>query len=141
MIVQEHNDPLLPVSEQPPVKKGKKKKKRKIELSRGVHSVIKTAMRNNVDLTAIADYKANILLTLSSIIFTILIPVVLGNLEIIIDKHLFAPLFVLFATCVASIILAALITRPTKLSGQSFDISGQTQFSPFFFGITTNSLK
>ena len=138
MAVKQQNTPILPVGEQPIVtekkKKKKKKKKKNRELSRNVQNVIKTTMRNNVDLTAIADYKANILLTLSSLIFTILIPVVLANLEIILDEHLYVPIFLLFATCVTTMILAALATRPTKLSGQSFDISGQTQFSPFFFG-------
>ena len=98
------------------------------------YNVIKTSMRNNVEFTSIADNKANILLTLSSLLFTILIPVVLSNIEIIIDEMLYIPLMMLALTCVASIVMAALVTRPMKLSGQGFNVSGRTQFSPFFFG-------
>jgi len=98
------------------------------------YAVVKTTMRNNVDLTAIADNKANILLTLSSLLFTILIPVVLSNIEIIIDEVLYIPLMILALTCIISIVMAALVTRPMKLSGQAFSVSGEQQFSPFFFG-------
>ena len=98
------------------------------------YNVIKTSMRNNVEFTSIADNKANILLTLSSLLFTILIPVVLSNIEIIIDEMLYIPLMMLALTCVVSIVMAALVTRPMKLSGQGFNVSGKTQFSPFFFG-------
>ena len=98
------------------------------------YNVIKTTMRNNVEFTSIADNKANILLTLSSLLFTILIPVVLSNIEIIIDEMLYIPLLMLALTCVISIVMAALVTRPMKLSGQGFRVSGKLQFSPFFFG-------
>jgi len=98
------------------------------------YNVIKTSMRNNVEFTSIADNKANILLTLSSLLFTILIPVVLSNIEIIIDEMLYIPLLMLALTCVVSIVMAALVTRPMKLSGQGFKVSGKQQFSPFFFG-------
>lgn len=104
------------------------------KMSKGALNVIKTTMRNNVDLTSIADNKANILLTLSSLIFTFLIPSVLGNMEIIIEEHLYIPLILLSATCLISIVMAALSTRPMKLDGQAFDFSGKQQFSPFFFG-------
>lgn len=103
-------------------------------MNKNSYNVIKTSMRNNVDLTAIADNKANILLTLSSLLFTILIPVVLGSLEIIMDEYLYIPLLILAATCIVSIVMAALVTRPMKLSGQAFSVSGKQQFSPFFFG-------
>ena len=51
-------------------------------LSKFNYTVIRTTMRNNIDLTAIADNKASMLLTLASLLFTILIPVVLSNIEI-----------------------------------------------------------
>lgn len=98
------------------------------------YNIIKTTMRNNIDLTSIADNKASMLLTLASLIFTILIPVVLSNIEIIIDEMLYIPLMILALTCLISIVMAALVTRPMKLSGQAFDFSGEKEFSPFFFG-------
>ena len=115
-------DDLPPIMEEP------------LGLSKFNYTVIRTTMRNNIDLTAIADNKASMLLTLSSLLFTILIPVVLSNIEIIIDEVLYIPLLILALTCIVSIVMAALVTRPMKLSGQAFDMSGAKQFSPFFFG-------
>jgi len=59
-------------------KKEKKKKKKSggglVDNSKGAQVMFKTALRNHIDLTNIADNKANIILTINAIIITIALP-------------------------------------------------------------------
>ena len=96
--------------------------------------MIRTIYRNNIDLTNIADNKANILLSLNSLMLTFLIPIVLSNLEIIKQHNLYLPLIILSCTCIMTIILAAITTRPIRMGKQNFDSGTSTKSSPFFFG-------
>ena len=56
----------------------KKKKKR---LNKETVNIIRTAMRNNIELTNIADNKASVLLSINTLIITLLVPVALINAE------------------------------------------------------------
>lgn len=97
-------------------------------------NIIRTIYRNNIDLTNIADNKANILLSLNSLMLTFLIPIVLSNLDIIIRENLFVPLISLSITCIITIVLAAITTRPIKMGKQDVSNGDLVQKSPFFFG-------
>ena len=97
-------------------------------------NIIRTTYRNNIDLTNIADNKANILLSLNSLMITFLIPIVLSNLQIILDEKLFIPLAFLSLTCLITIVIAALATRPIKMGKQNITQEDENVKSPFFFG-------
>ena len=56
------------------------------QLDKNSINIIRTMQRNNIDLKHIADNKANILLSLNALMITVLIPIILSNLEIIIDE-------------------------------------------------------
>ncbi|MCB0601712.1 MAG: hypothetical protein KDC28_10810 [Saprospiraceae bacterium] len=114
----------------------KEKKKKKLGISKEAINIIRTTYRNNIDLTSIADSKANILMSLNSLMLTFLIPIVLSNLDEIILYRLYVPLILLAITCVACIIIAALATRPVKMGTQKVkaDTGDRTRMSPFFFG-------
>jgi predicted metal-dependent HD superfamily phosphohydrolase len=95
--------------------------------------IFKTTLRNHVDLTNIADNKANIMLSINSLLITIGIPMLAGNLEKF--PNLIFPAATLLITCILSIIFATLSTRPVKMVGTT-NISkitdGETNL--FFFG-------
>ena len=71
-----------------PEKEKKKKKKKKSGISKETINIIRTTQRNNIDLTAIADNKANVLLSLNAIIIAALIPIVIANVDIVFEELL-----------------------------------------------------
>lgn len=112
----------------------KKKSNGKGVIGKGTLNMIRTTYRNNIDLTNIADNKANILLSLNSLMITFLIPIVLTNLDIISALALYLPIITLSLTCITTIIIAAMATRPIKMGQQDVKRGEKSQKSPFFFG-------
>ncbi len=93
----------------------------------------KTALRNHIDLTAIADNKANIMLSINAIIITITMPLLANNIRE--NEYLLIPTSILLLTCVLSIIFATLATRPIKTSGVTdLDKIKEQHSNLFFFG-------
>ncbi len=127
--------------EQSLTEKVKPKKKKKLGTNsgdRGIRkeslNIIRTTYRNNIELTNIADNKANILLSLNALMVTFLIPIVLSNLDVIVQYALYLPIGTLSLTCLATIIMAAMATRPIKMGDQNLEDEHGTTQSPFFFG-------
>ncbi|WP_179375146.1 Pycsar system effector family protein [Winogradskyella wichelsiae] len=83
---------------------------------RGVQTFYRTALRNHIKLSDIADTKANILLSVNAII----ISVVLANLISKLDNnpYLTWPTVIFTLFCVISMILSIIATRPNVTSGQ-----------------------
>ncbi len=124
------------------VEKQSKKKKKELTISEGssilsgnrtAQMIFKTTLRNHIDLTAIADNKANMMLSISALIITITMPMLAGNIKG--NTYLLVPISVLLVTCLLSIIFATLATRPVQTSGIT-DLSkiqeGKTNL--FFYG-------
>lgn len=115
-------------------KKEKKEKKKKSGISKQTINIIRTTQRNNIDLTAIADNKANVLLSLNAIIIAALIPIVIANLDIIFEKMLIIPLMVLAVTSFVTIYLAASVLKPSNFDRMRSSANPDSESSPFFFG-------
>jgi len=103
-------------------KKNKSTKKKKaapaeetINGNKSAQMMFKTALRNHIDLTSIADNKANIMLSINALIITISLPLLASSISE--DAKMIFPTFILLTTCVASIIYATLATRPIKTKG------------------------
>ncbi len=111
-------------------KKGKGKKK----MGRETINVIRTTQRNNIDLTAIADNKANVLLSLNALMITVVVPLVLGNIDFVMERYLFIPLAILGATCFGTIFYAAKVLKPNDFDAMREEIEKKMPASPFFFG-------
>jgi len=107
-------------------------KKRKI--SKDILNVIRTNMRNNIELTHIADNKANVLLSLNALMLTFLLPLILPYMDIIREQLLYIPLGVLVVTCFVTIYIAAQVLKPGKFYQKSEDVKAGRRVSPFFFG-------
>lgn len=106
------------------------------KLTKQTINIIRTTQRNNIDLTQLADNKANVLLSLNAIMITFLLPLILSNLETIIQGYLFIPLIILAITCFSTIYISAIVLKPSNLDEYRASPSDDpdTQFSPFFFG-------
>lgn len=138
------DDPNIEVSiEKIKVKKLKKKKKKKSKKSKnpddsGVSKetigIVRTKLRNNVELTNIADNKANVLLSLNALMLTFFIPLMIPNRDYIVEYKIYIPMIILILSSLTTIALVVLALRPGKFSGQNIKIDDQSAFSPFFFG-------
>ena len=106
------------------------------KLTKQTINIIRTTQRNNIDLTQLADNKANVLLSLNAIMITFLLPMILSNLDAIIQGYLYIPLIVLAITCFSTIYISAIVLKPSNLDEYRASPSDDpdTQFSPFFFG-------
>jgi predicted metal-dependent HD superfamily phosphohydrolase len=85
------------------------------EAERGIQTIFRTTSNNHIQLSEMADNKANIMITINSIIISIMFSVLLGRLEYF--PHLLLPTLLLALVCTLAIIFAVLATRPSISSG------------------------
>lgn len=96
----------------------RKTRKKKAESSRTIDTLFRTTLRNHTSLSAIADRKANILLSVNAIIISICLSTLIPKLDSPSNAHLIFPTFVLLIFSVATIIFAIQSTRPKVTSGK-----------------------
>jgi len=84
--------------------------------ARGVESMFRLTARNQINLSAIADNKANILISINSIILTVLVSMGIGTVADY--PNFIIPGIVFLSTCLVTIIFAILSTRPKISSGK-----------------------
>ena len=123
-------DSLLPVLLDGPVvdkpkkkkkKKGKKKDKKpasRIGTSRGIETMFRTSYMTHVNLSALADSKANIMISINGIIMSIIIASISPKIDS--NPWLLIPTSVLLISCMISITYAVLAARP-RLSKKGKD--------------------
>lgn len=95
-------------------KKGGDDKQQKL-LSRGIQTMLRLTSDNHLELSGMADGKANILISVNSIIISVILTVLLRRLEV--DTYLTIPTIIFLAFSVATIIIAILATRPKVSMG------------------------
>lgn len=114
-------------------KDSKEKLKKGIQGSRSAQMMFKTALRNHLDLSNLADNKANIMLSVNALIITIAMPVAASYIAQL--PYLLVPAIILLCTCLASMIFATLATRPIKMSGYTTsETIDNGDSNLFFFG-------
>ena len=114
-------------------KKGKRVGPRK-SLSKKNISILRTTLRNNIELTHLADNKANVLLSLNAIMLTFLVPLTVPYIEVIEEYRLEIPMLLIVLTCLCTVYIAVLVLKPGKISSQHIDLEEEYKLSPFFFG-------
>lgn len=77
---------------------------------RGVETMFRTAYRVNMDLSSLADAKANIMISINGLIISILIGGISSRIDS--NKYLLIPAAIFLIGCLASIIFAVLAARP-----------------------------
>lgn len=94
----------------------KKERERMARLERGVETMFRTTSHNHMELSGMADSKANILISINATIITIVISVLFTKLEN--NPHLIIPTIILMLVCLATIVISILSTRPKISSGR-----------------------
>jgi hypothetical protein len=116
-------------------KEGKGKKKdalsRTIAGSKSTQTLFRTALRNHINLSSIADNKANIMLSVNALIITFALPLI--GKEVSSNKALLIPMIMLLVVCLSSMIFATLATRPIPMKGYSSMESILAKKSNLFF--------
>lgn len=109
-------------------RKKKKKKKNKINLTdsnlelkqlnlgRGVETMYRTTYRTHINLSSIADNKANIMLTVNAIVISITTAQLVPNFGD--NPRLILPTVTLLVVCLATLVFAILATRPKVTKGE-----------------------
>ena len=88
---------------------------KKQEKSRGVETMFRTTSTNHLRLSEMADAKANIMITVNSIIASILVSILFRKLEE--DERFLIPAMIFLVTALVSIVFAILVTRPNVTQG------------------------
>jgi len=93
-------------------KKKKKKKKKETGLgsSRGIETMFRSTYRVHMDLTSLADSKANIMISINGLILSIILASVAPKIDS--NAWLLVPTMVVLLSCMAAIIFAVLAARP-----------------------------
>ena len=87
-----------------------------MRLGRGVETMYRTTYRTHVNLSSIADNKANIMLSINAIIISIVFSNLVPRLTS--EPHLQLPTAALVLTCLIAIVYATLSTRPKITEGK-----------------------
>ncbi|MEZ4684761.1 MAG: DUF5706 domain-containing protein [Bacteroidia bacterium] len=94
---------------------GKVAKMKVLKPDRGIETMFRTTYRTHIALSAIADNKANILLSINAIIISILFSTVLRQLDLY--PVMVWPAISLLIVCMVTIVFSILATRPNVNSG------------------------
>lgn len=108
---------------------------------RGIETMFRTTSENHVTLSGMADTKANIMISINTIILSIIVSVLFRKLEEF--PLLLLPTLMLVITCLVTIVLAILATRPTVASGRftADDIKNKRTNLLFFGNFHNMELK
>ncbi|WP_421985371.1 Pycsar system effector family protein [Roseivirga sp.] len=93
----------------------KLEKKVTLKPDRGVETMFRTTSKNHLELSAMADNKANIMISVNTIILSVVVSVLIRKLNEY--PNLVIPTIMLVVVCLTTIVLAILATRPNVSSG------------------------
>lgn len=83
---------------------------------RGIETMFRTAARNHINLSSIADNKANIMLSINALIISVVISGLAPKMDS--NPSLLIPTIVILAVCILTIVFATLSTRPKITQGK-----------------------
>ena len=111
------------------------KKNSSKKLGRGVETLYRVQLKNHIELSAIADTKANILLSVNAIIISVALSNLVPKLDSPSNIFLVMPTLILMFFSVASVVLSVLSTRPKISKVQvSQEMIKKKQTNILFFG-------
>jgi predicted metal-dependent HD superfamily phosphohydrolase/protein-S-isoprenylcysteine O-methyltransferase Ste14 len=105
-------------------KKNKKKKKKgtsgnaglkELDLGRGVETMYRTTYRTHVNLSSIADNKANFMLTINAVVISFVVTSLIPQTRD--QAWLMIPTIVLLTVCLVALVFAIMATRPKVTEG------------------------
>lgn len=105
--------------------------------SRGIETMFRTAYRNHINLSQIADSKANIMISINAILMSIIVSFISTRLQE--DAWLLIPAGIMLVTSLVAIIFAILGARP-KVTSQYYSLEDvrRNRANILFFGNFVN---
>ena len=97
-----------------PVQRQEKKKQQAAQI-KGIQTMMRVMNDNHIEFSAIADNKANLLISVNAIMISVILSVLVRRLET--DPHLRIPTIIFLIVGVTTIVLAILSTKPKVSSG------------------------
>jgi predicted metal-dependent HD superfamily phosphohydrolase len=82
---------------------------------RGIATMFRIMSENHVNLSQMADSKANIMISVNTIVMSIMVSVLLGKLQFYPEFRV--PTIILLAVCLSAVVFAILATRPNITKG------------------------
>jgi len=119
-------------------KKDKKKKEKKPKTSRGVETLFRNIYRVHVEVSAMADNKANFLISVNSII---LVLAAAHAKEVVTDRLLLIPAAIVIFSCIGSMVFAVLVARPRVTGDMPSETVEKMAPNLLFFGVFTQISK
>ena len=86
------------------------------DIGRGVETMYRTTYRTHINLSGMADSKANIMLSVNAIVISVSIPQLLSRIND--HPYIVVPAILLLAVCITAMVLATLSTRPKITEGK-----------------------
>ncbi len=83
---------------------------------RGIETMFRTAIKNHMDLSAMADSKANIMLSINALVLSIIISSLFSKFDK--NPQLIFPTIFMLIVCLTTIVMATLSTRPKITVGK-----------------------
>jgi predicted metal-dependent HD superfamily phosphohydrolase len=117
------------------------KKKTEKTAGRSIETMFRNTMRTHVSFSSMADTKANIMISVNTLVLTIIVSVMIRKLDT--NPHLIIPTALLTITSLVTLVYAILVTRPKVTSGifTSEDIKNKKANLLFFGNFFNMSLK
>ena len=111
--------------------KKKVKKAKEQKPTRGIETMFRLTSKNHIDLSAMADTKANIMISVNAIILSVIVSVLVRKLEEY--PHMIIPTIIMTAVCLSTIVFAILATRPNVPTGLFTDDEINTKKTNLLF--------
>ncbi|WEK36588.1 MAG: DUF5706 domain-containing protein [Candidatus Pseudobacter hemicellulosilyticus] len=110
-----------------------KEKERQSRTDRSIGTMFRIMSHNHVSLSQMADSKANIMISVNTIVMSIMVSVLLGKLQFY--PEYIVPTIILLVVCLGAVVFAILATRPNVNRGvfTTEDIQNK-QVNLLFFG-------
>ena len=98
---------------QNPIEKQKPAKNKQAE--RGIETMFRNTIRTHVEFSGLADNKANIMISINTLILTALVAVMIRKLDT--NPHLIIPTAILAIVSLVTLVFAVMVTRPKITTG------------------------
>ena len=85
------------------------------QAERGIETMFRNTIRTHVEFSGLADHKANIMISINTLILTAIVAVMVRKLDT--NPHLIIPTAILGTVSLITLILAVMVTRPKITSG------------------------
>jgi len=95
--------------------KNSQKENRYKQVERGIETMFRNTLRTHVEFSGMADSKANIMISVNTLLLTAIIAVLARKLDT--NPHLIVPTIIITSVSLITLVFAVLVTRPKITSG------------------------